>query len=84
MATDPSAALEARWFDKMNEKTSGVYRLAHAVRQNDAQPFKPEAIFHQIEETAEQHLAAHISAVSMLTARSPGTATKKTTRSARK
>jgi hypothetical protein len=70
MTRDPSSELEARWFKKMNQSTSGTYRLAHAVRQNGAESFRPAAILEHVTRTAATHLASHIAAVSKLTARS--------------
>ena len=72
MAKNPSFADEARWFDKMHQASSGVYKLAHAVRLNAAQPFRPKAIYGLIQKSAETHLNAHVAAVSMFTARAAG------------
>lgn len=69
MAKSPSLALEARWFKKMNQPSSGTYQLAHAVRQNAAHAFKPAEILERIERSADSHMADHITAVSNLTAR---------------
>jgi hypothetical protein len=69
MSNDISSAREVQWFKKLNTPTSGVYRLAHAVRVNGAKPFKAGAVYDLIDASAEAELAKHVEATSLLTAR---------------
>jgi hypothetical protein len=66
MTKSASYEREARWFKKLNQPTSGVYRLSHAVRPNDAKQFEAEEVYKLIDASADDELAKHIQATSLL------------------
>lgn len=78
MAKKPTTvAEERRWFDKMNQPTAGVHRLAHAVRKNNAHAFKPAAILRALMSSAEDHFNDFVAATTDAAA-STAKPTKKT------
>lgn len=69
MTKNASYEREARWFKMLNQPTSGTYRLAHAVRPNDAKQFDPEEVYDLIDASADAELVKHIEATSLLAPR---------------
>jgi hypothetical protein len=70
MTNIPSLEDEVLKFQRMNRPTSSAYRLAHAVRVNDAEPFDPALMLKSMEPTIDKHMADHIDAVKQITSQS--------------
>ncbi len=69
MTKDSKLELAAKWFEKLNQPSSGMYQISHAGRINSAVVFEPAKVLEMIRRTKRERVAEHRLAVADFTAK---------------